>query len=67
MPSDNSRQDAQRCATRIPLTISALGIFRVIKTTTLISVKQLTHSNLQVALHVGTLAKNASIRNRGDA
>ena len=37
-------------ATRIPLIISALGIFRVAKTTTLISVKQLIHSNLQVAL-----------------
>ena len=37
-------------ATRITLAISALGIFRVIKTTTLISVKQLTHSDLQVAL-----------------
>ena len=51
----------------IPLTISALGIFRVVKITTLISVKQLIRSNLQVALHVETLAKNASIRNRGDA
>lgn len=37
-------------AARITLTVSDLGIFRVIKTTTLISVKQLTHSNLQVAL-----------------
>ena len=37
-------------ATRIPLAISALGVFRVVKTTTLISVKQLIHSNLQVAL-----------------
>ena len=37
-------------ATRITLTISTLGIFRVVKTTTLISVKQLIHSNLQVAL-----------------
>ena len=37
-------------ATRIPLIISALGIFRVAKTTTLISIKQLIHSNLQVAL-----------------
>lgn len=37
-------------AAHIPLTISALGIFRVAKTTTLISVKQLIHSNLQVAL-----------------
>ena len=36
-------------ATRIPLVISALIIFRVIKTATLISVKQLIHSNLQVA------------------
>ena len=36
-------------ATRITLAISALGIFRVVKTTTLISVKQLIHSNLQVA------------------
>lgn len=37
-------------ATRIALAISDLGIFRVAKTTTLISVKQLIHSNLQVAL-----------------
>ena len=37
-------------AVRIPLVISALGIFRVAKTTTLISVKQLIHNNLQVAL-----------------
>ena len=37
-------------AAHIPLIISALGIFRVAKTTTLISVKQLIHSNLQVAL-----------------
>ena len=37
-------------ATRIPLTTSALGIFRVVKTATLISVKQLIHRNLQVAL-----------------
>ena len=37
-------------ATRITLAISDLGIFRVVKTTTLISVKQLIHSNLQVAL-----------------
>ena len=38
------------CATLILLAISDLGIFRVIKTATLISVKQLIHSNLQVAL-----------------
>ena len=37
-------------ATRIPLIISTLGIFRVVKTTTLISVKQMIHSDLQVAL-----------------
>lgn len=37
-------------AARILLTISALGIFRVVKTTTLISVIQLIHSHLQVAL-----------------
>ena len=37
-------------ATRITLVIRALGIFRVVKITTLISVKQLIHSNLQVAL-----------------
>ena len=37
------------CATLILLAISDLGIFRVVKTTTLISVKQLMHSNLQVA------------------
>ena len=37
-------------AAHIPLIISALGILRVTKTTTLISVKQLIHSNLQVAL-----------------
>ena len=36
-------------AARISLNISALGIFRVVKTATLISVKQLIHSNLQVA------------------
>ena len=39
-------------AARITLAISVLGIFRVVKTTTLISVKQLTHSNLQVALQL---------------
>ncbi len=38
------------CATLILLAISDLGIFRVVKTATLISVKQLIHSNLQVAL-----------------
>lgn len=32
------------------LAISALGIFRVMKTTTLISVKCLIHSNLQIVL-----------------
>ena len=37
-------------ATRISLFISDLCIFRVTKTTTLISIKQLIHSNLQVAL-----------------
>ena len=37
-------------AARISLFISDLGIFRVIKTTTLISVKQLIHSHLKVAL-----------------
>ena len=37
-------------ATRITLIISTLGIFRVVKTTTLISVKQMINSNLQVAL-----------------
>ena len=37
-------------ATRIPLIISTLGIFRVVKTATLISVKQMIHSDLQVAL-----------------
>ena len=37
-------------AARITLTVSDLGIFRVVKITTLISVKQLIHSNLQVAL-----------------
>ena len=37
-------------ATLILLAISDLGIFRVVKTTTLISIKQLIHSNLQVAL-----------------
>ena len=36
-------------AAHIALVISALGIFRVAKTTTLISVKQLIHSDLQVA------------------
>ena len=65
-------------ATRIPLIISTLGIFRVVKTTTLISVKQLIHSNLQVALQLrrhwrtfhGQMcrtAKSTSKRNRGDA
>ena len=54
-------------AARISLFISDLGIFRVVKITTLISVKQLSLSNLQVAPTVGTLAKNASIRNLGDA
>lgn len=39
-------------AARIPLTISDLGIFRVAKTTTLISVKQLSLSYLQVALQL---------------
>ena len=43
-------QDDTGRATRIPLSISALGIFRVVKTTTLISAKQLIRSNLQVAL-----------------
>ena len=38
------------CATLILLVISDLDIFRVVKTTTLISVKQLIHSYLQVAL-----------------
>ena len=37
-------------AARILLSISDLGIFRVVKTTTLISVKQLIHSHLKVAL-----------------
>ena len=65
-------------ATRITLVISALGIFRVIKTTTLISVKQLIHSNLHVAPQLrrrwrtshGQMcrtAKSTSKRNRGDA
>ena len=36
-------------ATRILLTISTLGIFRVVKTITLISVKCLIHSYLQGA------------------
>ena len=88
------RTPSERCgllpigrAARISLDIRALGIFRVVKTTTLISVKLLIHSNLQVTLQLrgrlpfvsmlicswdflgqkyGT-AKNASIRNRGDA
>ena len=42
--------DVEWCATLILLAISDLGIFRVVKTATLISVKQLIHSNLQVAL-----------------
>ena len=65
-------------ATRIPLIISALGIFRVIKITTLISVKQLIHSNLQVAPQLrrhwrtssGQMCRTAestSIYNRRDA
>lgn len=65
-------------AARILLYISDLGIFRVAKTTTLISVKQLIHSNLQVALQLrrrwrtshGQMcrtAKSTSKRNRGDA
>lgn len=65
-------------ATRIPLAISDLGIFRVAKITTLISVKQLIHSDLQVAPQLrrrwrtshGQMcrtAKSTSKRNRGDA
>lgn len=65
-------------ATRIQLIISTLGIFRVAKTTTLISIKQLIHSNLQVALQLrrhwrtshGQMcrtAKSTSKRNLGDA
>lgn len=64
-------------AAHIPLTISALGIFRVAKTTTLISVKQLIHNNLQVALQLRShwrtshrqmrrTAKSTSKRIRGD-
>ena len=37
-------------AARITLTVSDLGIFRVVKITTLISVKQLIHSHLKVTL-----------------
>lgn len=37
-------------ATRISLTISALDILRVVKTITLILVKYLIYSNLEVAL-----------------
>ena len=48
----NFFQDDTLCATRILLDISDLGIFRVVKTTTLISAKQLIHSNLQVALQL---------------
>ena len=65
-------------AARILLYISDFGIFRVVKTTTLISVKQLIHSYLQVTpqlrRHWRTFhgqmcrtAKSTSKRNRGDA
>ena len=65
-------------AARITLVINALGIFRVAKTITLISVKQLIHSYLQVAPQLrrrwrtfhGQMcrtAKSTSKRNRGDA
>ena len=65
-------------AARISLFISDLGVSRVIKTTTLISVKQLIHSNLQVTPQLrrrwrtshGQMcrtAKSTSKRNRGDA
>ena len=64
-------------AARIPLIINALGIFRVVKTSTLISVKHLIHSHLQVTLQLrghwrysrgqlrGT-AESTSKRIRGD-
>ena len=66
------------CATLILLAISDLGIFRVVKTATLISVKQLIHNNLQVAAQLrrhwrtssGQMCRTAestSKRNRGDA
>ena len=45
-----SKVTPQGRATRILLTISALGIFRVVKTITLILVKCLIHSYLHVAL-----------------
>mgnify|MGYP007129031525 FL=1 len=43
------------CVTRMLQIITMLGIFRVVKTITLISVKHLIHSNLQVTLHVSAL------------
>lgn len=50
--SDNQQQDA---AMHNQLCISILGIFRATKTTTLISVKYLKHSNLQVTPPVGVV------------
>ena len=46
-------QSRTGCATRILLSISALGIFRVAKYTTLKSVKWLLFNDLQVAQNVG--------------
>jgi hypothetical protein len=46
-------------ATRNPLAISFLGIYRVTKTATLISIKGLEHSYLQVTLHVSETLANS--------
>ena len=46
-------------ATRNPLAISFLGISRVAKTATLISIKCLGHSYLQVTLHVSETLANS--------
>lgn len=47
------------CATRNPLAVSFLGISRVAKTATLISIKGLEHSYLQVTLHVSETLANS--------
>ena len=51
-------------ATYNKLYINTLGIFRVVKTTTLISVKYLIHSHLQVTLHVDRMTTQGIIRCR---
>ena len=54
-------------ATYNKLYINTLGIFRVVKTTTLISVKYLIHSHLQVTLHVDRMTTQGIIRCRAEA